>query len=322
MKRRHFISGFGVAATTATMPFSLQANQRESKIIMQPYNSQVFNFTIGDVKCKVISDGKMKFPAYPLYASNASREDVEFAMREAHFKDSLYTLQCNLLFLDTGIHKILIDTGAGKVLGAGLGNGLDHLVKDGIHLEDITDILLTHAHLDHVGGLVDAYENLHNAKIHIAEKEFSFWRQSKPDLKSMPIPDDFKDRFTQTAHNALLKSDRIQTFKPGVILPHIEAQAAFGHSPGHSLFRIESKGESMIHTGDIFHHQAFDLSHPNWSTAFDQDAEQAYKVRIKTLDQISHDKTLVFSYHMSFHSIGYITRQGVGYRWEPLPWIF
>jgi glyoxylase-like metal-dependent hydrolase (beta-lactamase superfamily II) len=322
MKRRNFISAFGMGATAVSLSIPGRANQTTMKNVMEnSVNAQVFNFTIGDIKCKVISDGRSQFPAYPFYAANAQKEEVEKAMRDAHFKGDLYTLQCNLFFLEAGDRKILIDTGAGSVLGTGLGNGLNVLANEGIKLSDITDILLTHAHLDHIGGLMDAYDQLSNATIHIAEKELAFWRQATPDLSSMPIPDDFKTRFVQTAHGVLLKSERIQTFKPGIVLPNIEAQAAFGHSPGHTVYRIESRGESIIHTGDIFHHQAFDLSHPHWATAFDQDAEQAHRVRLRTLDQIAEDNALVLSYHSPFQAIGYITKQGQRYRWEPRPWI-
>lgn len=289
-------------------------------------NTAKYHFSIEQFQVTVISDGQTQFPAHPLYAVNAQAEEVMQTL-EYHFLDNVnYTLQCNIFFIDNGKDKILIDTGAGISLGNELGKLLENLTKAGINPTEITAILISHCHLDHISGLVsdEGKPNFPNAKIFINETEWDFWRKENIDLSSMPIEDGFKQNFIGAVRTNLNPiQQNISTFKFGQeILNGILTVNAIGHSPGHTAFLISSNNESLLHTGDIFHHPAFDLKHPNWATAFDQDAKQAYETRLKILDQASFDKSFLTSYHMPFPALRHIRKSDNHYEWVNLNWKF
>ena len=289
-------------------------------------NSPLYHFAIGKIKATVVSDGQAQFPAYPLYAVNATKNAVTQALAGRFLPTEHYTLQCNVLCLDNGKDRILIDTGAGTTLGPALGQLNANLQRAGIAPASITAVLLTHAHLDHVSGITDREGKLQfpNAHIYLSEREWRFWKERDVDLSAMPIEEGFRRNFIDAAQQNLLPfSDRLFPFRYGQeILPRIYAIDAAGHSPGHTAYLIASGGESLLHAGDVFHHEAFDLQHPDWATAFDQDAKQAYRTRLRMLDQAAADKTFLMAYHVPFPAIGYVRKSGNGYGWEATPWRF
>ncbi len=286
-------------------------------------NSPFYHFTVGTFKATIIADGQALFPAYPLYAVNASKEVVESALYQHFLPTDNYLLQCNCLYLENSQERILIDTGAGNTLGDGFGNLPQNLKKLGISKAQITAILLTHCHLDHIGGLmVNGQKAFPNATIYLSEQEWKFWSAQEIDLSSMPIEASFRKNFKDTANKNLqpLKK-QIQTFKFGEeILSGIQTVKAIGHSPGHTCFLIGRGNDLLMHTGDIFHHPAFDLAHPNWTTAFDQDAQQAYKTRIKLLDMVATERIRVMSYHTPFPALGHLKKKENFYKWVAAPW--
>ncbi|MEL7005486.1 MAG: MBL fold metallo-hydrolase [Bacteroidota bacterium] len=283
-----------------------------------------YHFRIGEIEATALSDGQTLFPAYPSYAINANEEEVQATLKNHFFSTNLYRLQCTILHLKVSEKSILIDTGAGNTLGNDLGNLDANLRRAGIDPDEITDILLTHCHLDHIGGLMINNEAAFtNAIIHLSDKEWSFWSSKSIDLSGMPLDQSFRDNFIRAARNNLNPlADRIKTFRFNEeVISGIQAINAVGHSPGHTNYLIKSGEESLLHTGDIFHHNGFDLDHPKWATAFDQDIKKAYQTRKMVLDMASVDRIFLASYHMPFPSIGHVFKKGNSYGWVPSQWI-
>ncbi len=326
MNRRDTLKTLTLAGIGLSLPLPLLSKDNKDSNSMDIYrqNSPVYHFKIGKFKATVISDGQSLFPAHPLYAVNASKKEVAENLKAYFLPTEEYLLQCNSLLLERGTEKILIDTGAGNSLGDGFGLLNKHLKLLNISGEEITSVLLTHCHLDHIGGLmVNSKPSFPNATIYLHEKEWNFWSANSIDLKSMPIEQGFRDNFKNAvATNLIPLNNNIKTFRDGEeIINGIQVVAAQGHSPGHSCFWIKSGSDSLLHTGDIFHHPAFDLKNPYWATAFDQDAKQAYKTRIRILDMAVAERVNVMSYHMPFPSFGHLTRKGKAYGWLPSNWI-
>lgn len=289
-------------------------------------NIAYYRFNIGNFNVTIIGDGQAQFPAHPIYAPNATKAQVEAALSHRFLPTDVYTLQCNVMLIENEKEKILIDTGAGTALGEKLGKLPMHLASLGVKPDEITSILITHCHLDHISGLVsaDAKPNFPNALIYLSEKEWNFWKEDFIDLSPMLLEEAFKQNFIDAAHRNLRPlRDKIHTFTFGQeVISGIQALDAVGHTPGHTAFLISSNNEHFLNVGDVFHHPAFDLEHPDWATAFDQDAKQAYKTRIRILDQAASDKIMITSYHVSFPAVGHIRKAGAHYEWENVMWKF
>ena len=289
-------------------------------------NTAIYRFKIGEFDAISVSDGQVAFPAYPTYAPNATEEAVEQSLRENFMPVELYTLNCNALFIDTGRNKVLLDTGAGQELGAQLGRLATNLKTAGVEPEQIDTVVISHSHPDHIGGLItgDGLLRFPNAQHFIAEAEWNFWTAEQIDFGSMPLDNNFKQVFVSAVRTHLYPLAKSVTLfgTDHELVPGIHAVAAPGHTPGHCTILVSSGNAQLLHTGDTFHNQAFDLDHPDWATAFDRDPGQAYKTRLRLLDQVSADRTLLMAYHMSFPGIGHIRVKNGRYDWVATPWLF
>ena len=191
-----------------------------------------------------------------------------------------------------GQARVLIDTGAGTELGTGLAKLTQNLTAIGIHPQDIDTVIITHAHPDHIGGIVapDGKLTFPNARYYISEAEWQFWMAPTVDVSSLLVPDTFKQGILAAARKHLgAIANRVNQFQPDQeIIPGIVAIAAPGHTPGQSALKIESEGSQLIVAADVFFNEAFDLEHPDWQTGFDLDGsvlakEIFWSLRLKHL---------------------------------------
>jgi glyoxylase-like metal-dependent hydrolase (beta-lactamase superfamily II) len=179
---------------------------------------------------------------------------------------------------------------------------LESLHQAGVKPAAITDVLITHSHGDHVGGLLDAEGRLAfpKATIRMSSAEWS-WMQTKgpPELVKAI-------------------SSRVHTFEPGArIAPGITAVALVGHTPGHVGYEITSGEAHLLDIGDLAHSYIVSLGKPEWKVEFDNDDTLAKAVRLKTLKQLAGDHELVFSPHFPFPGVGQIEASGDGFLWKP-----
>ena len=297
-------------------------------------NAGVYQFGVGSLKVATISDGLLKLPPLPTYAPLADPQEVEQAMVERFWSPDNLSLYFNALYIDTGTHRVLIDTGAGTELGTGLAKLPQNLAAIGIQPQDIDTVIITHAHPDHIGGIVAPNGQLTfpNAQYYISEAEWQFWMAPTVDLSSLLVPDQFKQGIIAAARKHLQAiTSRVHRFQPDQeIIPGIVSITAPGHTPGQSALRIESEDAQLIVAADVFFNEAFDLEHPDWQTGFDLDPQQAVETRRRLLNQVANERTMVLAYHMPFPALGHIRLQNdtIGsvnesyYEWEPVLWQF
>ncbi|MEL6321922.1 MAG: MBL fold metallo-hydrolase, partial [Cyanobacteria bacterium J06626_14] len=254
-------------------------------------NTGIYRFTVGSFKVATIADGLLTLPPLPTYAPMADPEIVEQAIVERFWPPDELSVYFNAFFVDTGIHKVLIDTGAGMELGSELGKLPENLSSLGIQPQDIDTVIITHAHPDHIGGIVasDGQLTFPNAQYYISATEWQFWTAPTVDLASLIIPEEFKQGITMAArkHLGAIASNVIQFQSNQEIVPGITAIAAPGHTPGQSALQITSGESQLIVAADVFFNEAFDLEHPEWQTGFDLDSQQAAATRRRLLDQIA-----------------------------------
>jgi len=209
---------------------------------------------------------------------------------------------------------VLFDTGfgaGGRDSHAGLLR--QRLAEVGYAPEDIDVVAFTHCHPDHISGVMEGdAPAFPNARYAIGRKEFDTWKSGDG------IP-------AQRAQNRELflklippLADRMTFLEDGdSVVPGLTAEAAFGHSLGHMMFRLESAGKSLLIWGDVTNHYVFSLQHPESTVAFDDDKDAAKATRIRVLDMVANDGLLVAGHHMPFPSLGYVERSGGSYRWVP-----
>lgn len=209
-------------------------------------------------------------------------------------------LSVNALLVRLPGHLVLIDTGLGPKAHGGL---IASLAVANVAPAEVTDVLITHSHGDHIGGVVTAAGGLAfpNATIRMASKEWT-WLRSQAEGKAV----------------ADAIATRVRTFEPGTqVLPGITAIAITGHTPGHVGYEITSGRSRLLDIGDTAHSSIVSLAQPGWTMGFDNDKAQGRRSREAMLARLARTHELVFSPHFPFPGVGHVAQAGAGYRWLP-----
>lgn len=312
----------GNVAIAQTPPATESA---ETTTDTSPTNSGVYHFKVGDFSATVVSDGTLSFPA-SFFVPNADPDSVTAVLTEHFLSTEDIFAHLNVLYVETDEHKVLIDTGAGNAFGPTAGHLLENLATAGIAAADIDTVILTHAHPDHIGGLLDAESQprFPNAQFYISQAESDFWLAD-----TVALPQSLLDEETKTGLIAAAKgnlsaiADRTTLFSMGdEVIPHIQAVDSAGHTPGQASFLITSGEESLLSTGDVFFSDPLNLENPDWEVAFDGDPEQGLATRHELLETVTSERRLLLVPHMPFPGLGHVRTQDDAYGWEPIVWRF
>jgi acyl dehydratase/glyoxylase-like metal-dependent hydrolase (beta-lactamase superfamily II) len=317
-------------ATPLLAPASAQA-EGVSQAGAAPLNGNGFyRFAIGDFQATVISDGSGQIPVAPIFVMNASEAELASVLK-ANFMQPVIQVTNNILVVDTGRERILVDTGFGEKLGPSFGSfpGLEaNLRRAGIAPDSIDLVVTSHGHLDHIGGLVTKSGALTfpKAQFVFVDTEWNYWTGSRyeSDVNSSPMPDPFKEGTIAAARDNLPPVANRSRFvkQGGEITTGVHYIAAPGHSPCHAAILFASGKEQFLHMGDIAHNPVTSLQHPDWTPVFDYDAAQAIESRKAILDRVATDQTMVLGYHFPFPAIGHVVRRDAAYHWEAAQWIW
>jgi glyoxylase-like metal-dependent hydrolase (beta-lactamase superfamily II) len=274
-----------------------------------------YRFMLGADEVTVLSDGTVDMPVDQLLKE--SPQKTEAALHKAFVKAPLET-SVNAFLVNTGSRLVLIDTGAGTLFGPTLGKLLDNLKASGYKPEQVDDVLLTHLHPDHSGGLVvGGVEQFPNATVHLMEKESSFWLSQK---NLDEAPKDAKGFFqgAMASINPYKAANKLTTFDGNIeVVPGIKSYASPGHTAGHTSYIVESEGQKLLLIGDLIHVPEVQLDHPDVTIAYDSDGKGAHASRIKVFDEAAHDGVLIGASHMSFPGVGHLRQAGQSYQWLP-----
>ena len=278
------------------------------------------NFRIGAVKVVALSDGTIPVNALELLHAE-DPEQVPSLLKKAYLNDPVeVSINAYLIKLDNRF--ILLDTGSGELFGPSYGGKLvESLWAAGYHPNDITDILITHVHLDHSGGLtVKDRMVFPNATVHVNKKEIDFWLN-----KIHPQENDTDgvktNRVAFLALKRYLDAGRVNTFEGNVnLFPGLIAKEYVGHTPGHSVFVLESEEEKLVFWGDLIHVAAVQLHGPEVANGYDFDKQRAATQRQKAYEEAANEGYLVAADHISFPGIGRIRRDRNGLNWIPVPY--
>lgn len=289
-------------------------------------NAGVYRTRVGALDVALITDGWFNFdPIHPTLGGNVDAEHFAAVSREFHMPEDGYA-QIHALLVRSGDRVVLIDAGSGNTFAPTCGRLIAHLASLGVQPGDVTDILVTHAHLDHVGGFVDPESGrfaFPNAAVHLADAERDFWR-SNPSLDRSGVPDAMKPMIIGVAVAALdAAGDRQQTVRPGrEVLPGITAVDAAGHTPGHTAYLIADGDESLMFLGDLIFFAPVLPMNPDWHVGFDTDPAAAAATRFRMMDRVATDRTRICASHLPFPALGHLKARGSGYEFLPERWRF
>jgi glyoxylase-like metal-dependent hydrolase (beta-lactamase superfamily II) len=221
--------------------------------------------------------------------------------------------------LNTGSKLFLFDSGAAGLFGPNSFHFPANLANAGVRPEDIDEVLVTHAHPDHVGGLLkDGRAALPTARIRMNEIELDFWTSAAEQAKAPAWMQGWWD-----AVGAVVKAydGRIETFKAGAALGDGITTIAFpGHTPGQTGYLVESAGDRLLIWGDVAVSTAIQFSHPRASMIFDIDADLGHQSRLRGFDLAARDRLLVAGTHLPFPTFGYVAQRDGTYEWVPEEW--
>jgi glyoxylase-like metal-dependent hydrolase (beta-lactamase superfamily II) len=278
---------------------------------------------IGEIDVLVVSDGVLPLPTTML-GHNADPAVRGGWLNNMFLPPDAFDWALNVVVVRSGGQTILIDAGLGSDPNLNLpraGQLIKRLEAAGIDLASVTDVVLTHMHMDHIGGLlVDGVKDRlrPDLRIHVAAAEVKFWEA--PDFTYAVMPPGFPDalratakRFVKEFHNQLRQFDEEHEVAPGVIV-----RRTGGHTPGHSVVRVASGGDRLTFAGDAVFTVGFE--HPDWYNGFEHDPEEAARVRVRLLQELAATGGLLVATHLPFPSVGHVAVDGDTFRWVPVYW--
>jgi len=289
----------------------------ESELVPSRYALKV-----GEIDVMVISDGVLSLPSAML------GHNVNAAVRAAWLEDMFLPTDVlewalNAVVVRSGGRTILIDAGIGMEFPdlPRSGKLAQRLKAAGIDLASVTDVVLTHMHMDHCGGLLadGVKERLRpDLRVHVAAAEAEFWEA--PDFSRVSMPPGFPDALRRTGKNFLKEyHSRLRTFENEYeVTPGVVVQRTGGHTPGHSVVRLASGGDRLTFAGDAVFQVGFE--HPDWYNGFEHDPEEAARVRVRLLRELAANRESLVATHLSFPSVCHVAVDGDVFRWVPGPW--
>ncbi|GFE85790.1 hydrolase [Steroidobacter agaridevorans] len=273
------------------------------------------SFSIGELSAFALRDGAFDFPNdNKIFGVGKTPEDVAAVLTAASLPADKLSVSIQPLLVKSADRVLLFDTGAGSNFGPAGGQLIQSLAAAGIEPGSVTDVFISHAHGDHIGGLLNAEGALAfpNATVHLGAADWDFLKGLNAETAAA---------IGATNHTALVTAltPKIDAFAPGAeLIPGVVTAVDYhGHTPGHSGYLIGSGANTLLYVGDSVHHYVVSVQKPDWTVAFDLDAPTGQKSRIDVLSKSAESGQRIYAVHFPYPGVGKFERRGDGYVWTP-----
>jgi glyoxylase-like metal-dependent hydrolase (beta-lactamase superfamily II) len=278
-----------------------------------------YRYKVGDIEVTAVHDGMAPRPLEGLIR-NAELADVQKAMKDAFLPTDHLPITFTPLVLRSRDRVTLIDTGNGDMGAPTSGAWMANFRAAGFDPAQVNTVIISHFHGDHINGLRrrDGTAVFPHAEVLVPSAEWAFWMD---DGRMSQAPEGLKPAFQAVRRVFGPMAKEVREYESGTTLaPGITGVAAPGHTPGHTVFTIESGNDRLIMLSDTTNHPALFVRNPDWAAVFDVDGEQARQTRRRLLDMAASERAQVAFYHAPFPATGHIDRDGNGYRFVPVQW--
>lgn len=277
--------------------------------------SALGRLSAGEAEVVIVSDGHMSLPLDFLFPE-LPKAELDALLKGDGMAVDGYQPDCNVTFLRSGDRLAIFDVGAGANFMPTTGKLLENLTEAGIDPAEVTDVIFTHAHPDHLWGLVDEFDELvfPDAAYRMSETEWDYWL-AEDTLEKTP---EERKSFVVGAQSRLPAiEDRVELFRPGAeVFPGVEAVDTAGHTPGHVSFMIHGGSDPVLVLGDAVTNAA-SFARPDLRAGSDQDPDLAAATRAKLLDRLAADKARLIGYHLPHPGMGMAEQKDGSYRFVP-----
>nr|WP_246329573.1 MBL fold metallo-hydrolase [Chthonobacter rhizosphaerae] len=297
----------------ASAPSASAQSAADAPEMLGPRKPGIYRFTLGSFEVTPLLDGQRPGDGpHPIFGANQSQEAVGELLRANFLPETRFVNSFTPVLVNTGGDLVLFDTGFGAGAPEGLGQLADRIAEAGYSADQVTVVVLTHLHGDHIGGLMGPNgPTFANARYVTGAREYDFWTKTAPGTQAAESAKAVEAKVVPLAEKMTFLEDG------GSVVSGITAEAAFGHTPGHMVYQLESGGRRLMLTADTANHYVVSLQRPDWEVRFDADKAAAAATRKAVFGQIAADRIPFIGYHMPFPAVGYVEPMGEGFRYVP-----
>ncbi|PUZ26725.1 Glyoxylase, beta-lactamase superfamily II [Chitinophaga costaii] len=323
MERRTMFKNIGMAGLATALPLtsSLAGGRVVHNDMLRVDKHPYHRFALGDLELTIVTDGKLTMqPVQPSFAPGVAADAVQALLRDNFRSTDKIELGMNILVIRKGRQVILVDAGAGTLFGPGSGWLPQSLVDAGFALNEVSDVVLTHAHPDHMGGLLrkDGSLVFPNAQVYLSQAEQDFWMAPLQDFSRSKYGDikSLQPMIAGIKKNIQAQGKRLHFLDYSKsLLGCIRLHLAPGHTPGHTLVEIFSGSEKLLHIADLVHSDVLLFPHPEWGFYGDTDFKQAVTTRRTVLAALAASRTKVLAYHLPWPGLGHVRTKEEAFEW-------
>ncbi|MGQ0456400.1 MAG: MBL fold metallo-hydrolase [Hyphomicrobium sp.] len=309
---------FSAAAAGAALGLSGPLGFHASAIADEAVAKGFHAFKVGDIDVATVFDGIWEKPHDPGFIKNATVDETKAALKAAGLNDANVTIPFTITFAKVGGKTIMFDSGTGGQLSPKAGKLAANMQAAGIDPKSVSTIVVTHFHPDHIFGLMAKDTNAQiypNAEIVLPAAEYKFWTDESV-FSKLPEANHGLAKRVQATFPTWKNVRQVEAGAEAA--PGVRALAAYGHTPGHTIYHLGSGADQLFVMADITNIPALFARNPGWHAAFDGDAAMAEANRRKYFDQVIAEKAMMTGYHYGVPGAGRIAKDGNGYAFVPV----